>query len=116
MRFTAKHAVNALGEFVDRVVEALGRDGAFVSDESRVSDFLDWMGKPHRVRRHGGVTNPSWAPGWIEVPANPNAAAENVRRLARAVEQLHIAVEPDDLIVGVARRLRDFEQRGGPAG
>lgn len=99
IEFAPQRERGALNEWVERVVTALGHEGALVTDESMVSDFLEFGGRPYRFRR--GRKGP-----WIERPGDPAILAQNERLLASVSMKLSVPVEEGDLIVDVARRLR----------
>ena len=90
---------DALDPWVERVLIAFGREGALVTDESRVSHFLEIGGRPYRVRR--GRKGP-----WLERPGDPAILERNKQLLASVSANLGVPVDEGDLIVDVARRLR----------
>lgn len=97
-------ARDALDEYVERVLAALGHPGALATDESRVSDFLSLLGRDHKrslVRGPEGRKGP-----WLDVPADPEARRENEARLRACQEALRVPLSESDLVVDVARRLR----------
>jgi hypothetical protein len=97
-------AVDDLGPFVDKVCEAIGHPEALVTDESCVSDFLQWGEEPYRTRRGGLFSQEPWE----EHPADPAAAEENKQMLERASAALGFPVERGELLVSLARKLRDM--------
>ena len=87
----------ALEPYVDRVLDVLGHPEAMVSDESRVSDFLDWT----------AWATEAWGPrGRISLQPDPAAKARNDERLRKMAEALRIPVGERDYIVDVARKLK----------
>ncbi len=97
-------ALDALGPYVDRVLDALGQPDALATDESRVAHFLDSMGWDGRVSLKRGIEGRHGP--YVERKADPAAAAENERVLRECREKLRVPVDEADLIVDVARRLR----------
>lgn len=89
---------DSLTPWVRRVLEALGHEEAFVSDESTIFDFLEIGGTPYRAKRRGE--------DWVEYPGDPEIQARNERRLAELSEKLGVVVSENDFIVDVARNLR----------
>jgi hypothetical protein len=94
-----------LAPYVDRVLEAAEHPDAIVTDESKIGDFLEIGGGPHRFRRARGPWG-EWRPG------DPEVKARNDALLASMVQQLGVPVEPRDLVVAVAHRVRTREQAG----
>ena len=64
IRMAKQAAVKDLGKYVEDVAAALGRKGALVTDESKVSDFLEMSENPHRVRKGSTGT-------WVNMPGDP---------------------------------------------
>lgn len=99
---TFEHATQdarkALDPFISQVLELLGHPEALVTDESCISDFLDWRGWPGQSRRRGGP--------WVEHPADPEAQEHNEKILTALRERLKVPVEPKDFVVDVARRMK----------
>jgi hypothetical protein len=94
----------SLAPYVARVLEAMGHPDALVTDESKIGDFLEWGGEPHRVRRRGGP--------WEQRPGDPEVKLRNDALLASVVRQLGVLVEFGDLVVAVAHRVRSVRDRG----
>ena len=105
IRMAKQAAVKDLGKYVEDVAAALGRKGALVTDESKVSDFLEMGENPHRVRKGSTGT-------WVNMPGDPAIKKLNDQKLARATDLLGIPIERGEFIVVVARRLKEFV-RGG---
>lgn len=105
IRMAKQAAVKDLEKYVERVVEALGKRDALVTDESTVKDFLDFGDGPHRVRK--GSTGM-----WVNMPGDPEAKKQNDEKLAHATHLLGIPIERGEFIVAVARRLKEFVQGG----
>lgn len=105
IRMAKQAAVKDLGKYVEDVAAALGRKGALVTDESKVSDFLEMSENPHRVRKGSTGT-------WVNMPGDPAIKKLNDEKLARATDLLGIPIERGEFIVVVARRLKEFV-RGG---
>jgi hypothetical protein len=94
-----------LAPYVARVLEAVGYPDALVTDESKIGDFLEFGGEPHRFRRARG-------PWGERRPGDPEIKARNDAHLAHMARQFGVPVEPRDLIVAVAHRVRTREQTG----
>ena len=105
IRLAKQAAVKDLQKYVDRVLEALGRKGSLVTDESIVSDFLELGGTDYRVRR-GKETE------WEPKTGDPIVAKRNDMRISTATGLLGIPMERSDAVVAVARRLKEFVQGG----
>ena len=105
IRLAKQAAVKDLEKYVKRVAAALGREGALVTDESTVKDFLEFGEVPHRVRKGSTGT-------WVNMPGDPKVKQMNDETLARAEAALGIPVERGEFVVAVARRLREFVQGG----
>ena len=90
---------DAIDEWVARVLLAVGHELALVTDESRVSDFLEVGGRPHRIRH--GRKGP-----WLERPGDQAILERNEQLLASVSAKLGVPVDEGDFIVDVARRLR----------
>jgi hypothetical protein len=85
--------------YVGRVFEVLGHPDALATDESKIGDFLEFGGEPHRFRRARGP--------WGECrPGDPEVKARNDALLASMARQLEVPVERDDLVVAAAYRIR----------
>lgn len=93
----------SLAPYVDRVLKALGHPEALVTDKSTIGDFLEWGGRPYRVRR-GREGAWELRQGDLEVKARNDALLANIAR------QLGVPVEHGDLIVSMAHRVRTREQ------
>ncbi|MBX3169551.1 MAG: hypothetical protein KF760_19270 [Candidatus Eremiobacteraeota bacterium] len=89
---------DALDEGVERVLIALGHEGALVTDESLVADFLESGGQPYCFRR--GQSGP-----WLGMPGDPAIDEKNKRILSSVSAELGVPLTPDDFLVDVARRL-----------
>jgi len=105
IRMAKQAAVKDLEKYVERVVGALGRKDALVTDESTVKDFLEFGDVPHRVRKGSTGT-------WVNMPGDPAVKEQNDKTLAHATDLLGIPVERGEFIVVVARRLKEFVQGG----
>jgi hypothetical protein len=97
-------ATKDLRKHVDRVLEALGHSEALVTDKSLVRDFLSMGGYPHQIQRGGLFSKEPWE----ERPGNPEIARENEEILRRASEKLGLPLEPSDLIITVAHKLKNL--------
>ncbi len=105
IRMAKQAAVKDLEKYVERVVEALGKKDALVTDESTVKDFLEFGDVPHRVRRGSTGT-------WVNMPGDPAVKKVNDEKLVHATHLLGVPVERGEFIVVVARRLKEFVQGG----
>lgn len=94
-------AAKDLQGYIDKVVEALGHPGAFITDESLVRDMLSAGDSPHQFRR--GHTGP-----WEDRPGNPEIAKENAEILRVASEKLGLPIQASDSIVTVAHKLKNL--------
>jgi hypothetical protein len=90
-----------LKKYVDQVTEAFGRPEALVTDESIVADLLEIGGTDYQSRRGNTET-------WTQHAGKPEVAKANAEALRQASEKLSIPIEPSDLIIAVAHRLRNL--------
>lgn len=97
-------ATKDLEKHIDTVLEALGHPGAFVSDKSLVKDFLSSGGSAHQVKRGGLFSKEPWE----DRLGDPSIAKENAELLRSVSEKLGLLVEPSDLIITVAHKLKNL--------
>lgn len=96
-------ATKDLKKQIEMVMEALGSPSSLVTDKSLVSDFLaTWY--PDRVRRGAFFK----AEEWERQLYDPLIVKENEDMLRRASEKLGLLVEPSDLIITVAHKLKNL--------
>lgn len=93
--------IKDLRKYVDQVIEALGRSDALVTDESIVADLMEMGGTDYQSRR--GNTEM-----WTQHAGKPEVAQANAELLRQAGEKLRVPIEPNDLIITVAYRLRNL--------
>jgi hypothetical protein len=103
----------SLAPYVDRILEAMGHSDALVTDESKIGDFLEFGGEPYLVRPRHPIGQRRLIQGpWKREPGDPEVKARNDALLANMARQFGVPVDPEDLVVAVAHRVRTREQAG----
>jgi hypothetical protein len=97
-----------LEEPMQKVLDALGHPEAAVSDESSVHDFLETEGIRRYRRGRAEAFLPRRDGPWRWERADPRAPTRNTRKLRRLEERLGFPVDREDLLIVLARRVRDM--------